>query len=173
MKFNAWISQETKRNEADIKDFKKSIEGLQVELKTAQQQKREVGRKNYDNREQHDQIDEEITTIKARIESIKSKISTRKTDITEVKSLSKMKPVRLKTGAVVNLKIIDEMLKKLTGKSWTIEYTQYQDGLQIAYINSHTGSKGSFKVYLMVRIPSEVDLHLFEKGDVKECSIHS
>lgn len=173
MKFNEWMSKEVKSCEADIKDFKKSIEGLQAELKTAQQQKREVGRKNDDNREQHDQIDEEITTVKARIESIKSKINARKADITEVKNLAKMKPVRLKTGAVVNSKIIYEILRKLQGKSWTIEYTQYQDGLQIAYLNARTGSKGSFKVYLMVQIPDEVDLLSFEKGDVKECSIHS
>jgi len=114
-----------------------------------------------------------ITCIKSRIESLKSKISVRNSNSTEFKNLGKMKPVRLKTGAIVNWKIIDEMRKKLSGKAWSIEYTQYPDGLQIAYINVRTGSKGSFKVYHMTAISESVDLPLFEKGDTRECSIHS
>jgi len=173
MKLNVWINEEVKRIEADVSNLKIKIEDHQTEIKKAQQQKRDLGRKNDENREQHDRIDERITYIKSRIESLKSKINARKADITEVKNLSKTKPVRLKTGAVVNSKIIDEMLKKLSGKFWTIEYTQYQDGLQIAYVNTRTGSKGSFKVYFMAVISDTIDLPLFEKGDVKECSIHS
>lgn len=173
MKLNVWINEEVKRIEADVSNLKIKIEDHQTEIKKAQQQKREIGRKNDDNREQQDRIDERITYIKSRIESLKSKINARKADITEVKNLSKTKPVRLKTGAVVNSKIIDEMLKKLSGKYWTIEYTQYQDGMQIAYINSRTGSKGSFKVYLMAVISDSIELPSFDKGDVKDCSIHS
>lgn len=173
MKFNEWIAQEVKSCEAEIKDFKKSIEKFQTEVKEEQQHKRDLGRKNDENREEHDQIDEKITHLKTRIESLKSKISVRKSSITDFKNLRKTKPVRLKTGAVVNSKIIDEMLKKLSGKFWTIEYTQYQDGIQIAYVNTCTGSKGSFKVYFIAVISDTIDLPIFEKGDVKECSIHS
>ncbi|MFE3573921.1 hypothetical protein [Lysinibacillus sp. NPDC059133] len=173
MKLNVWINEEVKRIEADITNLKIKIEEHQTEIKKAQQQKREIGRKDDGNREQHDKVDLKINMVKACISVLKSKISTRKSEITDFKNLGKMKPVRLKTGAVVNSKIIDEMLKKLSGKSWTIEYTQYQDGLQIAYINARTGSKGSFKVYLMAVISDSIDLPLFEKGDVKECSIHS
>ena len=173
MKFNEWVTQEMKSCEAEITNFKNSIKALQSEMKKAQHQKRDLGRKNNENREQHGRIDERITYIKSRIETLKSKISVIKSSITDFKNLGKMKPVRLKTGAVVNLKIIDEMLKKLSGKSWSIEYTQYQDGLQISYINVRTGSKGSFKVYLMSFISESVELPLFEKGIIKECSIHS
>lgn len=173
MKFNDWIAQEVKSCEAEIKDFKNSIEAFQSEMKKAQRQKRDLGRKNDDNREQHARIEERVTYIKSRIESLKSKINARKSSITEYKNLGKMKPVRLKTGAVINSKIIDEMLKKLSGKSWSIEYTQYPDGLQIAYINVRTGSKGSFKVYHMTAISDNVELPLFEKGAIKECSINS
>lgn len=172
MKFNEWISQEVKSCEAKIKDFKKSIEELQSEVKEEQQQKRGLGQKNDPRRELRNQIDEKIISLKAQIDTLKTQISVRKSSITDFKNLSKMKPVRLKTGAVVNLKIIDEMLKKLSGKSWSFEYTQYPDGLQIAYINVRTGSKGSFKVYHMVAISESVDLPLFEKGDISECSIH-
>lgn len=173
MKFNEWITQEVKRKEAEIQYLKKSNEENQAGLKKAQQQKREIGRKDNMNSKLHDQLDGSIFSIKALIESNKSKISVRKSEITNVKNLSKMKPVRLKTGAVVNSKIIDEMLKKLTGKSWSIEFTQYQDGLQIAYVNTRSGAKGSFKVYLTAVISENIELPLFEKGDVKECSIHS
>ncbi|MGE7946503.1 hypothetical protein [Lysinibacillus sp. NPDC093688] len=173
MKFNEWIAKEVESNEVEIEDFRKSVGELQAELKKAQQQKREIGRKDNMNSKLHDNADSIIFSIKASIEALKSKISTRKSDITEYKNLTKMKPVRLKTGAVVNLKIIDEMLKKISGKYWSIEYTQYQDGLQIAYVNTRTGSNGSFKVYLMAVISDSVELSLFEKGDVKECSIHS
>lgn len=173
MKFNEWISQEVKSCEVEIKEFKKSIEVLQSELKIAGQQKRDLGRKNDENREQHGRIDERITYIKSRIETLKSKISVIKSSITDFKNLGKMKPVRLKTGAIVNLKIIEEMLKKLSSKSWSIEYTQYPDGLQIAYINVRTGSKGSFKVYHMVAVSDNVELPFFEKGVIKECSINS
>ncbi|WP_312506911.1 hypothetical protein [Lysinibacillus sp.] len=172
MKFSEWISKEVKSCEAEVTNSKNSIEALQSEMKKAQQQKRELGRKNDDNREQHARIEERVTYIKSRIESLKSKISVRKTSISDFKNLSKTKPVRLKTGAVVNSKIIDEMLKKLSGKSWSIEYTQYPDGLQIAYINVRTGSKGSFKVYHMTAISNSIELPLFEKGDIKECSIY-
>jgi len=173
MKFNEWISQEVKSCEAKIKDFKKSIEKLRIEVKEKEQQKRDLGRKNDANREQHVQIDGNIIVQKALINTLKSQISVRKSSITDFKNLGKMKPVRLKTGAVVNLKIIDEMLKKLSGKAWSIEYTQYQDGLQIAYINLRTGSKGSFKIYLMADVSDNVELPLFEKGVIKECSINS
>ncbi|UED81927.1 hypothetical protein FH508_0008535 [Lysinibacillus sp. CD3-6] len=173
MKFNEWIAQEVRSYDGEITEIKKANEKLQQELKTAQHDKREIGKKDNRNNKLHDQADEYISSIKSRIESHKSKISVRKSKITEYKSLNKMKPVRLKTGAVVNSKIVDEMLKKLTGKYWSIEYTQYQDGLQIAYINTRTGSKGSFKVYLMAVISDTVELPLFEKGEVKECSIHS
>ncbi|MFJ7647740.1 hypothetical protein ACIQ1H_09330 [Lysinibacillus sp. NPDC097279] len=173
MKFNEWISQEIKRYEVEIKDFKNTIEVRQVDLKSEQQQKREIGRKNDSNSNLHEQADIKISIIKSHIESLKSKIYVCNNRITEVKNLNKMKPVRLKSGAVVNSKIVDEMLKKLTGKFWSIEFTQYQDGLQIAYINTRTGSKGSFKVYLMAVISDAVDLPVFEKGEVKECSIHS
>ena len=173
MKFNEWISQEVKSCEAKIKDFKKSIEKHQTEVKKEQQHKRDLGRKNDGNREQHDQIDGNIIVQKALIKSLESQISVRKSSISEYKNLGKMKPVRLKTGAVVNLKIIDEMLKKLSGKSWSIEYTQYPDGLQIAYINVRSGSKGSFKVYHMTAVSGKVELPLFEKGVIKECTIYS
>ncbi|MGE7129188.1 hypothetical protein [Lysinibacillus xylanilyticus] len=173
MKFNVWISEEIKSCDVEIRDSKKSIEELQKELKSLQHEKREMGRKDNTNSKLHDKADSSIFSIKASIEALKSKISTRKSDITGYKNLAKMKPVRLKTGAVVNSKIVDEMLKKFSGKSWTIEYTQYLDGLQIAYINTRTGSKGSFKVYLIAVISDSVDLPLFEKGEVKECSIHS
>lgn len=173
MEFNKWISQEVKSCEVEIKDIKQSIAALQSEVKKAQQQKRNLGRKNDENREQHGRIDERITYIKSRIETLKSKISVIKSSITDFKNLGKMKPVRLKTGAIVNLKIIEEMLKKLSGKSWSIEYTQCPDGLQIAYINARTGSKGSFKVYLIAVISDNVELPLFEKGVIKECTIHS
>lgn len=173
MKFNERIAQEVQSCEAEIQDFKKSIEELQSEVKKEQQQKRNLGRKNDENREQHGRIDERIAYIKSRIETLKNKISVFKSSITDFKNLGKMKPVRLKTGAIVNLKIIEEMLKKLSGKSWSIEYTQYPDGLQIAYINVRTGSKGSFKVHIMAVISDTIDLPIFEKGDVKECSIHS
>lgn len=173
MKFNEWIAQEVKRCEFEIKDFKKTIEVRQADMKSEQQQKRDIGRKNDSNSNLHEQVDIKISIIKSHIESLKSKIYVCNKRITEIKNLSKMKPVRLKTGAVVNSKIVDEMLKKLTGKYWSIEYSQYQDGLQIAYINSRTGSKGSFKVYLMAVISDAVELPLFEKGEVKECSIHS
>ncbi|MGE7839577.1 hypothetical protein ACQKNX_02180 [Lysinibacillus sp. NPDC093712] len=173
MKFNEWIAQEVKRCEFEIGVYKKAVDEKQLELKEAQQQKREIGRKDIMNSKLHDKADASIFSIKASIEDLKSKISVRKSKITEYKSLNKMKPVRLKTGAVVNSKIVDEMIKKLTGKYWSIEFTQYQDGLQIAYINTRTGSKGSFKVYLMVVISDAVELPLFEKGEVKECSIHS
>lgn len=173
MKFNEWVAQEIKRCETEINEFRKGVNEKQNELKTAQHEKRAIGRKDNHNSKLHDQADGYISSIKSRIESHKSKISGNKAKITELKNLSKMKPVRLKTGAVVNSKIVDEMLKKLTGKYWSIEYMQYQDGLQIAYINTRTGSKGSFKVYFMVVISEVVDLPLFEKGEVKECSIHS
>lgn len=173
MKLNKWIAQEIKYNEVNITNLKIKIEDYQAEIKNVQLKKREIGRKNADNREQHERYDNEIALYKARIESLKSNISVCKRSIANVKDLAKMKPVRLKTGAVVNSKIIDEMLKKLLGKFWTIEYTQYQDGLQIAYINTRTGSKGSFKVYIIAVISDTIDLPLFEKGDVKECSIHS
>lgn len=173
MKFNEWISQEVKSCEAEITNFKQSIDVLKSEVKKAQQQKRDLGRKNEENREQHDRIDERITYIKSRIETLKSQISVRKSSISDFKNLSKTKPVRLKTDAVVNSKIIDEMLKKLSGNYWTIEFTQYQDGMQIAYLNTRTGSKGSFKVYLMAVISDSIELPLFDKGDVKDCSIHS
>lgn len=173
MKFNDWLSQEMKSCEAEIKDFKQSIAALQSEEKKAQQQKRDLGQKNDENREQHGRIDERITYIKSRIETLKSKISVIKSSITDFKNLGKMKPVRLKTGAIVNSKIIDEMLKKLSGKAWSIEYTQFQDGLQIAYINARTGSKGSFKVYIIAVISNSIELPLFEKGVIKECSINS
>jgi len=173
MKFKEWIAQEIKHYEVEIKDFNKTIEVCQTDLKSEQQQKREIGRKNEENREQHDRIDERITYIKSRIETLKSQICVRKSSISDFKNLSQTKPVRLKTDAVVNSKIIDEMLKKLSGKFWTIEYTQYQDGLQMAYLNTHTGSKGSLKVYFIAVISDNVELSLFEKGDVKECSIHS
>lgn len=173
MKFNEWINQEIKRFEVEIKDFKKTIEVRQADLKTEQLQKREIGRKNDSNSKLHEQAEVKISIIKSHVESLKSKIYVCNKRITEIKNLSKMKPVRLKTGAVVNSKIVDEMLKKLTGKYWSIEYTQYQDGLQIAYINTRTGSKGSFKVYFMAVISDAVDLPVFEKGEVKECSILS
>lgn len=173
MKFNEWVSQEMKSCEAEITNFKNSIEKHQTEVKKEQQHKRDLGRKNDENREQHDQIDGNIIFQKALIKSLESQISVRKSSITEYKNLGKMKPVRLKTGAVVNLKIIEEMLKKLSGKSWSIEYTQYPDGLHIAYINVRTGSKGSFKVYHMTAISESVDLPLFEKGDIRKCSIYS
>lgn len=173
MKFNEWVNQEIKRFEVEIKDFKKTIEVRQADLKTEQLQKREIGRKNDSNSKLHEQAEDKISIIKSHVESLKSKIYVCNKRITEIKNLSKMKPVRLKTGAVVNSKIVEEMLKKLTGKYWSIEYSQYQDGLQIAYINTRTGSKGSFKVYLMAVISDAVDLPVFEKGEVKECSIHS
>ncbi|MEY9976550.1 coiled-coil domain-containing protein [Lysinibacillus sp. RC79] len=173
MKLNVWINEEIKSCDVEIRDSKKSIEELQKELKNLQHEKREMGRKDNTNSKLHDKADSSIFSLKANIEALKSKISTRKSDITEYKNLAKTKPVRLKTGAVVNSKIIDEMLKKLSGKFWTIEYTQYQDGLQIAYINTRTGSKGSFKVYFIAVISETIDLPIFEKGDVKECSIHS
>lgn len=173
MKLNEWITQEVKRYDSEIKDSQKLIAGFQTELKKVQQQKREIGRKNNDNREHHWKIDYSISSIKSSIENMKSKIYACKSSVTEVKKLGKMKPVRLKTGAVVNLKIFDEMLKKLKDKYWTIEYTQYQDGLQIAYINAHTGAKGSFKAYIIPTIPDSIELPLFEKGEIKECSILS
>ena len=173
MKFSEWLAQEVKSREAEIKDFKKSIEVRQVDLKTEQQQKREIGRKNDSNSDLHEHSNEKISIIKSRIESLKSKIYVRKSEITTAKNLIKTKPVRLKTGAVINSKIVDEMLKKLSGKSLSIEYTQYPDGLQIAYINARTGAKGSFKTYSFYHIPENVELPIYKKGEVKECSIYS
>ncbi|MEB2279694.1 hypothetical protein LAV73_06725 [Lysinibacillus xylanilyticus] len=173
MKLKKWIAQEIKYIEVNIANLKIKIEDYQAAIKNVQLKKREVGRKKADNREQHERYDNEIAMYQARIESLKSNISVCKRSITNVKDLEKMKPVRLKTGAVINSKIIDEMLKKLSGKEWSIEYTQYQDGLQITYVNTRTGSKGSFKVYLIAVISDTIDLPIFEKGDVKECSIHS
>jgi len=58
MKFNEWLSEVVKSCETEIKDFKQSIAALQSEVKEAQQQKRDLGRKNDDNREQPGRIDE-------------------------------------------------------------------------------------------------------------------
>lgn len=173
MKFNTWVAQEVKQRTAEIDEYRKALVEKQAELKKEQKQKREIGRKDNKNSRLHEQSDARIALVKSKIESDKSKISFCKDEIAEYKNLSKTKPVRLKTGAVVNFKIIDEMLKKLTGKSWSIEYTQYQDGLQIAYINTQSGAKGSLEAYDLGGLPDEVELPLFEKGEVKECSIRS
>lgn len=171
MKFNEWVSQEVKSCEAEINDFKNSIGKLQSEVKKEQQQKRDLGQKNNENREEHDQIDEKINLLKSKIEYFKSKINTSKTGLMKIKELSKTKPVRLKTGAVVNSKSIDKMLRKLIGKAWSIEYTQYKDGLLVAYINTRTGSKGSFELYQIKGIPFFVELPIYENGLIKNCSI--
>jgi len=171
MKLNSWINQKVLDLQAEIKELELAISLGKEVVKQKQKVKKALGRIDEKNRDTHEELDFEINRKKVHIEQMKIKIRSRKDAIVDYKLLSKLKPIRLKTGTVVSLKRLEEMQKKLKG--FDVSVVQYLDGIQLNYYNGKTKSSGKFTlISLMASELEEVELPIYEEGEVTECSIH-
>ena len=170
MKLNSWINRKVLDLQAEINEFEMALSVGKEAMKQKQKVKKALGRLDVKNRDTHEELDFEINRNKVQLEQMKVKITSRKDAIVDYKLLSKLKPIRLKTGAVVSLKRLEEMQKKLKG--FDVSVVQYKDGIQLNYYNDKTKTSGKFMlISLMASELEEVELPIYEEGEVSECSI--
>lgn len=165
MKFETWVSGQIEVLKASNKKLNVEIKEIKSELKHLESVIRNADDKM--------KVAAEISKLEYKLHQLKADKKQNTYELENYKRFHKCKPERLKTGAVIQTKLLEEMLKKLKGP-WEIEFFQYRDGLEMKYWNPLTKVNGSFKfMNLPLDVPDDIELRTFEEGEVlNECLIN-
>lgn len=164
MKLNDWIHLKISGLNNAINDFKEVKANLRSTIKELRNEKSLLGRKSEKNLSLHEEYEDKITKLQNDILKINREIYLRKSDIDYYKNILKIKPVRTKLGAVVNSKVLSEMIRKLKSKRLTYSIEYLNDGIKLHYENARLKTKGVLTLYaLYLNIPDNVELALIDQ----------